>query len=391
VRGDRIAELSPPCPLAARWFATGAVPQEIRVEGRPAELDLAIGAAADLLRGADRCLVLIAPDLTTQAQRAAIALADQLGAAVDGATSDSAAVGILVAQRRGRAGATLGEIRNRADVILFWAADPRERYPRYIERYVAAGSATHVTGRTRISVSIGEDRGPPEAELKAEFTPRDEVDALAVMKMVARGRSPGELGSALRPAVLIAERLRQARYAAIVHDGESGHDKRDTQRTESLVALAQLLNEPTRAALSTLRAGGNRSGAEAALTWQTGYPMRVSFRDGYPCYQPQRSGLHRLTTGDADAALVAGAAGALDPADLLGVPSVVIGPGASAVSGARVAIDTGVAGIHEAGIAYRMDDVPLPLTPPLPGPRSAAETLGLLLRAVRERAARRGR
>jgi hypothetical protein len=36
-----------------------------------------------------------------------------------------------------------------------------------------------------------------------------------------------------------------------------------------------------------------------------------------------------------------------------------------------VAIDTGVAGIHEAGIGYRMDDLPLPLQAPLPGPRSA--------------------
>ena len=36
----------------------------------------------------------------------------------------------LPAQRRGRATATLGEISNRADVLLFWGVDPAERYPR---------------------------------------------------------------------------------------------------------------------------------------------------------------------------------------------------------------------------------------------------------------------
>jgi formylmethanofuran dehydrogenase subunit B len=56
------------------------------------------------------------------------------------------------------------------------------------------------------------------------------------------------------------------------------------------------------------------------------------------------------------------------------------------VAAARVAIDTGTAGIHEAGTGYRMDDVPLPLTSVLRHPHPAAESLQLLLRALRQRA-----
>jgi formylmethanofuran dehydrogenase subunit B len=68
---------------------------------------------------------------------------------------------------------------------------------------------------------------------------------------------------------------------------------------------------------------------------------------------------------------------------------VVVGPRATeAPFPARVAIDTGIAGIHEGGTAYRMDDVPLPLRPPLPGQRSAAETVSALLTAVRARGTR---
>jgi formylmethanofuran dehydrogenase subunit B len=390
VRAGRIAELSPPCPLAERWFGDGTVPREIRVEGRPATIEKAIEAAAAVLSGAGRPMVLLAPDLTTEAQRAAIAVGDALRAEVDGATSDSAAAGILVAQRRGRAAASLGEIRNRADVVLFWAVDPRERYPRYLERYTAAASTTHVRRRALLSVSVGNDRGPAQAEIQAEFTPgEEEVDALAVMLATVRGQRLGELPERLRPAATIAERLVQGKYVAIVHDAERGREGRDAQRTESLVALAQVLNGPTRAALSSLRAGGNRSGAEAALTWQTGYPMRVSFREGHPRAQPGRSGLDRLRSGEADAVLVAGSVAALeDPGFALDrVRGVVIGPGASGVTGARVAIDTGIAGIHEPGTGYRMDDVPLPLTSVLESPRPAAETLGLLLGALRRRAA----
>jgi formylmethanofuran dehydrogenase subunit B len=391
VRDERIVELSPPCPLAKQWFGDGTVPREIRMDGRPASIEQAIDTAAVILSSAERPMVIIAPDLTTQSQRTAIAVGDALRAEVDGATSDSAAAGLLVAQRRGRAAATLGELRNRADVVLFWAVDPSERYPRYLERYATAVSSTHVHRRALLSVSVGTDRGLESAELKAEFTPGEEVDALAVMKATVRGQRLAELPSRLRPAVAIAERLMQGTYVAIIHDAEAGRAARDAQRTESLVALAQVLNGPTRAALSSLRAGGNRSGAEAALTWQAGYPARVSFREGHPRCWSGGSGLDRLRSGGADAVLVAGSVAALgDPGVALDqVSCVVIGPGASAVAGARVAIDTGIAGIHEPGTGYRMDDVPLPLARVLENPRAAAETLGQLLGALRRRAARR--
>jgi formylmethanofuran dehydrogenase subunit B len=51
-----------------------------------------------------------------------------------------------------------------------------------------------------------------------------------------------------------------------------------------------------------------------------------------------------------------------------------------------VAIDTGVAGIHEGGTGYRMDDVPLSLRPPLSGTRATVEVLEALRRAMRLKA-----
>jgi formylmethanofuran dehydrogenase subunit B len=377
--GDgRIVGLAPPCPVAERWFGDGTLPARIRVQGKSATLEAAVDAAAALLGGAGRPMVLLAPDLTTRAQRAAVALADALHAEVDGATSDAAAAGLLAAQRRGRAGATLGEIRNRADVILFWAVDPRERYPRFLERYAPAGPSTH------LSVSVGPDRGPSQADLAVELAPDLELEALGVIRAVARGQRLDAVPDALRAAAAIGERLRQGRYVAIIHEAEPAQGPHDEQRADSLIALAQTLNAPTRATLMGLRAGGNRSGAEAALTWQAGYPMRVSFREGHPRYRAGRAGVERLRAGGADVVLVAGAAASLGPLPLRSVPGVLIGPRASAVAGARVAIDTGTAGIHESGTGYRMDDVPLPLTPVLVHPRPAAESLELLLRAIHQ-------
>jgi formylmethanofuran dehydrogenase subunit B len=174
---------------------------------------------------------------------------------------------------------------------------------------------------------------------------------------------------------------------AIVHDGEPTPEQRSPERAEALIALTQTLNTPTRAALSTLRGGGNRSGAEAVSTWQTGFHFAVDFSQDAPRYRPERR-IGEAGGGPAPvAALVVGAADGLPERlqlALRAVPAVVIGPRASAAPfPARVTIDTGMAGIHEAGLAYRMDDIPLPLQAPLAGPRSAEETLRSLLARVR--------
>src|SRR5439155_1089190 len=118
------------CALGAAWFGDGTVPTETRVNGRSASLEQALTEAAGLLTGATHPLVYLAGDLSCETQREAVAIADRLHAALDSLAA-TAATAVLAAQRRGRAGATLGEIRQRADLVVFWAVDPSTRYPRY--------------------------------------------------------------------------------------------------------------------------------------------------------------------------------------------------------------------------------------------------------------------
>lgn len=395
VSDGRIVDITPPCPVARAWFGDGSVPAAVTRGGATASFEDALAEASVALAGAvGRAVVYLGPDLSAQAQRSTVAISELLRAQLDTATSGPAASGILAAQRRGRAAATLGEIRNRADVILFWGIDPRASHPRFLSRYVEA-AGTHVpagrSGRRLISIAIGPDRGPAGAEVEVSIDPDEEIAALSVMRGTVLGNPLGQLSPSLQAAARAAELLAQARYAVIVHEAEAGGARVDPLRAEGLIALVQALNGPTRAALASLRAGGNRSGAEAVLTWQTGYPMAVDFSRGFPRYTPDDRALGGI--GEAAAVLVAGSVTELSgavAAALGGVPTVVIGPRASeAPFATRVAIDTGVAGIHEGGTGYRMDDVPLPLRPPLPGRRTAAEVLGALLASLHGRPAGR--
>lgn len=384
VRDGRIVQAEHACQLGADWFGDGRVPGATRVDGRECAADEALDAAAAVLRDAGGHLfVFLGDDLTCAAQSAALGIADRLRAVADGVVSETAATGILAMQRRGRAGATLGELRNRADLVIYWGVNPDARYPRYRSRYASYRAGLHLRwgygGRMLVAVSIGEDAGPADADVHLSLRPEEELAALAELRARLAGRTLG--GAAPQSPELddLAERLTHAKYVAIVVDGEGAAEGRSPDRSEALITLAQALNAPTRAALSTLRGGGNRSGAEAVMTWQTGFPFAVDFSHGFPRYQPEHRGAELFQRGCFAAALIVGAHASVPPAlqkQLAAVPVVAVGPRASeAPFTARVAIDTGIAGIHEAGLGYRMDDIPLPLRAVVPGPRSASETL----------------
>ena len=386
-----IVDLTPTCPIGQAWFGDGVVPNEVRLDGREADLQATIAAAAALLTEAGgRCLIYLGLDLTSQAQRSALRLADLLRATVDSPTSTTAADGLLAAQRRGRAAATLGEIRNRGDVVVFWGVDPADRYPRYTTRYALHPSGTHVGGehgdRTVIGVSIGTDHGIAGADLTLELQPDEEVPALSLMRAALLGQKLPSPSPTLKQAIELADNLSHARYAVLVHDAESGAAERDPLRAEALIALAQALNTPTRAALSSLRGGGNRIGAEAVLTAQAGYPFAVDYSRGFPRYLPsRRAALSELEASPYQAVVILGSVpeAGTNSAQSKGTSLVIVGPRASQSSlRPRIAIDTGVAGIHEPGTAYRMDEVPLQLRPPLPNPRSATEVIFALTDAT---------
>jgi formylmethanofuran dehydrogenase subunit B len=399
VADGRIVNVTPVCPIGRAWFGDGRVPSEVLVRGRPATLEDAVEEVAGVLtESVGRCVTYLGLDITSQTQRVTLALADLLRANVDTATSATAAAGLLAGQRRGRATATLGEIRSRTDMMVFWGVDPAERYPRYLARYGPKSGEPRVAaadGSLVVSVGIGNGPALAGADLSLTLPTDQEIAALSLMRASVLGQNIPAPPAAIAPAIELAGRLSRASYAVLVYDGEPGTVAANPLRADALIALTQALNTPTRAALSTLRGGGNRVGAEAVLTSQAGYPFAVDYARGYPTYEPGSRGLDRLAKGGDQVLLIVGTPSVESPSFGRGKKpgrTMIIGPRASqSPLQPHVAIDTGVAGIHESGTGYRMDEVPLELTPPIPATRSAMDVVAAVLHAVSRIVPRSGR
>jgi formylmethanofuran dehydrogenase subunit B len=382
VAGGRITKAGNACDLGRAWFGDGVVPTKVLIGGKTATLEEAVDRAAALLAAAKNPMVYLAGDLTIEAARHGLSIADRVRARLDSPASDTVVAGLVAQQTRGRAAATLGELFNRADVVVFWAVDPAERYPRFRERYSADRKGLAApegrASRTLIAVDVGPSKGPKDADHRVSLTPEQEIAVLGAIRAAVAGRQQPE-GRSLADLV---DRLKKAKYTSLVYDAEPSGLTRSQVRVEALVALTQALNGPSRAALTALRAGNNRSGIEALSTWQTGFPFAVDFSRGFPRYLPEESASQLLQSGGIDLVLLAGSPATVPEAVRVGLGSVqviAVGPRASEVSpGFHIAVDTGVAGIHEEGTAYRMDDVPIPLRLAFSGPPAARGVLQTL-------------
>ena len=88
--GDRIVKAKNACSLGESWFRNHTAERlypDALIDGEPATLDAAIEAAADYLYKADLPLVYGLSNITCEAQRESVALAELIGGVVDSHTS----------------------------------------------------------------------------------------------------------------------------------------------------------------------------------------------------------------------------------------------------------------------------------------------------------------
>src|SRR4051794_17316371 len=122
------------CRLGDAWFAerTADAPPPARIAGREADLAGAIDVSAAILREARLPLVCGLGQTDCESQRAAVALAEAIGAVIDpaGPAGDGAAG--VASQAVGVSTATFGDVRDRAELVVAWRADPVTSNPRLL-------------------------------------------------------------------------------------------------------------------------------------------------------------------------------------------------------------------------------------------------------------------
>jgi formylmethanofuran dehydrogenase subunit B len=279
----------------------------------------------------------------------------------------------------GKVTCTLGEVKNRADLVVYWGTNPVETHPRHFTKFALHSRGRFVPrgrqDRTMVLVDVRETPSARAADRFLQIRPGSDFELLTALRALvsAQDVAPSLVemsGLALDVLVDLVDRMKRARFGVFFFGTGLTMTRGRHMNVAALFALTASLNAFTKFAAMPMRDQGNEAGADSVMSWQTGYPFGVDFTRGYPRSNPgEFTAVDLLVRQEADAALIVAAdpwttmpQAAIDHLDR--IPHVVIDRQArSARRTARVHFTTGAPGISTSGTAYRMDKVPLSMRP----------------------------
>jgi formylmethanofuran dehydrogenase subunit B len=338
-----------------------------------------LACAAELLGAAQRPLIHGFGEATIDDARAAVALADRLGALVATDSLRGVWPGAPAVPLRGASTATLGEIRDRSRVVVIWREDPETTHPRLLDRLrFGTGSGSRLdVDRTLVVVDDRDTATAQRADLRLRFAAERDLEALTTLHLLQRELAPsaGDLEAELGG---LLERVDATPHAAFVYGASLTGGAGGQRRALALHELVRELSHSRHVVTLALPAATGTRSAQEVLAWQTGYAESVDLASGHPEWIAASEAL--LTDEHVDLALCLGPhCGELPE----GVAE--IGIGSMPVHGAEVWIRCAAAGVAAPGTAHRLDGVPLTLQAPVPGdaPTAAALLAALLTEVAR--------
>jgi formylmethanofuran dehydrogenase subunit B len=450
VKNNSIVDVKNACAVSDAKFMSFSNPKHrnlkplVRKGGELTEvsLDEAVKKSAQILADASYPILYGWSCTNCEAIRVGLELSEEVGGVIDNTSTVCHGPSILSIQNVGIPTCTLGQIRHRADLIVYWASDPYSAHPRHMERYTAFSDGRFqesewehyvarlrgILGKKRLSRAselvlmkevelpvISGQKLPPKFETKkrklivvdvrktrsAEFAdffiqvePNKDFELLQALRLLVKDEElevDEVAGVSVDLLEDVADTMIGCSFGIIFFGVGLTMSSGKLQNIDAAIALTKDLNYRTKFAIMPMRGHFNVAGANIVYTWQTGYPFAIDFSQGYPRYNPgETSVVDILCRDEADASLVV----ASDPVsnfpgeavqNLVKNPLIAIDPVISPTTMmADVVFPSAFVGIETSGTAYRMDRVPLPMKKLVDPPQNCLSDEEILQRILRQ-------
>lgn len=407
IDNNRIAKAKKACALGKARLLTAEDPERlrkplVREQGElvDASLDRAIKNSAGILSNAKLPLLYGWSTTSCEAQRIGLEIAEEIGGIFDNTTSVCHGPTTLAYHEVGMSACTLGEVKNRADVIIYWGSNPLEAHPRHISRYTYLSKGLFRKSPKERELIVVDARETKSARLATRFLkvkPNSDYELLSALRIAVK---TGDLdretvaGITKEEIIEIAELMKNAEYGALFFGLGLTMSRGKHRNIDAAICLTSDLNAYTKWVIMPMRGHYNVTGANAVSAWIAGFPFGVDFSRGYPRYNPgETTAVELLLREEVDAALIV----ASDPVSnfpikaaehLARIPMIAIDPHRTPTTEiADVVIPSAIVGIEVEGTAYRMDHVPLRLkkmVEPPAGCLADEEILERLLKAIKK-------
>ena len=301
-----------------------------------------------------------------------VELADYIGGVIDNTTGTCHGPGIIGMQDVGESTCTLGEVKHRADLIIYWGANPVHAHPNHMMRYSALSKGRFRSTRKDRNVITVDVRMTDTAKISDSFIkvePNKDYELLSALTAAVKDLEIEQdkvAGVPLEEIENLADIMVNCEFGIIFFGLGITMSSGKSRNIDMALSLVRELNKRTKFLIMPMRGHFNVTGANQVTAWQTGYPFAVDLSKGFPLYNPgDTSAVDILMRDECDAALVV----ASDPIsnfpnqaarNLAKIPLITIDPHVTPTTlCSEVVIPSAHVGIETEGSIYRMDGVVL--------------------------------
>ncbi len=323
------------------------------IAGQPAALDAAIQEAAKLL-ASSRCPLIAGLGTDVAGARAAVGLADRIGAIVDHMHSETVLRDLDVLRSSGTFATTLAEARVRADMLLLIGPGLGKAWLELPPQLFAApqpGESGSPTARRICCISPASNWPVPASAVVVKGSQAEIPGLVAALRARLADRPIGKTPVPSSILDQVASALRAARFGVAIWSASAI----DALTIEMLGGLLNDLNATTRFSALPLPAGENAIGVNQTCAWMTGLPVRTGFARTLPEHDPWLFNSDRLVSeAEVDCIFWISAYRAAAPPWRTKLPTVALtSRDANFDKPPRVHIAVGRPGVDHAGVEYQ--------------------------------------
>lgn len=373
------------CRIGVAHMKDGKENAAFSVDNKPVDEATAISEAAAILKNAKNPLIFGLGNSSDETQKLAIELARKTSATLDDPSSfDLGKVNEALLNKKFKV-CTLDDVRNKADVSIFWGTDPSDSHPRHLSKHSYFPRGTEKQRgweeeRTAIAIDV---RKSHTAKICGNYffqiPPGGDAEFIDALIAALAGKLPKTSYNFPPKRILeLANILKGAKFGVVFVGLGLIYS---LEKLEPLIRLMNALNEKSNFHLVPMIRHYNMLGFNEKLFEETGYVNSVKFEDGTVKHGPEYSIVESLKAKTVDAALIVGS----DPfsslprsiaKNLLEIPTIVIDPCETLTSrNAKVYISTAISGVEAGGSATRMDGVKVDFKPVVETKRPSDEAV----------------
>jgi formylmethanofuran dehydrogenase subunit B len=307
-----------------------------------------------------------------EAQSIGHEIGELCGAVVDNTATVCHGSTLIALQDVGIPSCTLGEIKNRADRIIYWGCNPAHAHPRHMSRYsiFPRGFFTGKGQQSRKVIVI--DPRPTDTSNLADYYYQVEqgrdYELYQAFRTALHGHWLPDVVAGIPKEKIYegAEVMKSGRFGIIFFGMGVTQTLSKNHNIDAAIMLTKDLNEFTKYSIMPMRGHYNVTGSGEVLGWQFGFPYAVDLSRGIARYNPgETTSNDLLVRGEVDAVFViASDPGAHFPISsvkkIAKLPSVAVDPHFTPTTEiCKLHVPVAFVGIECGGNAYRMDNVPI--------------------------------